>query len=178
MVIEIQETILHITFVQQHHKGTYSLELLRGTWLFCTMLGCNLPCCLPGRTTVNKAHKCDAAWDIYMELLRSDGMWQQLDIFLISKCETRDGTNAFCDDTLFPAASHLWALFVVVLAGKQQGRLYPNMVQKSHVPRKNSNEYIPLVELNLKSGVIFGPEGWPVKIRRSHTCNSEMSRSS
>ena len=42
-------------------KGMYSLEFLRGTWLFCTMLGCNLPCCLPGRTTVNKAHKCDAA---------------------------------------------------------------------------------------------------------------------
>jgi len=122
----------------------YSLEFLRGTWLFCTMLGCNLPCCLPGRTTVNKAHKCDAAWDIYMELLRSDGMWQQLDIFLISKCETRDGTNALCDDTLFPAASHLWALFTVVLPGKQQGRLHHNMVQKSHVPRKSSSEYVPL----------------------------------
>ena len=80
---------------------------------------------------------------ICMELHRSDGMWQQLDIFLISKCETRDGTNALCDDTLFPAASHLWALFTVVLPGKQQGRLHPNMVQKSHVPRKNSNEYIP-----------------------------------
>ena len=84
--------------------------------------------------------------DICMELHRSDGMWQQLDIFLISKCETRDGTNALCDDTLFPAASHLWALFTVVLPGKQQGRLHHNMVQKSHVPRKSSSEYVPLKE--------------------------------